>query len=64
MYRCDFCKVLQEANVPVKKVIVESRPKTYVNKYFINKEYLEKESHGWEIVREAKACPNCPTKPL
>ena len=70
MYRCEFCNATIPANTPSRRVVVETRPRTYpyrpeANK-FLKKRKIEKRDdpggHGTEIARELIACPSCAAK--
>jgi hypothetical protein len=61
MFKCDGCKVHIGPRVAVHHRVLETRPKVYTNTA-IDEETGEERlvnSHGWEIVREAKLCKAC-----
>ncbi len=67
MYRCEFCKAVQPPRTRCQHVPVETRPAEYpsrpkANKLRIgrkNKHFDDPGGAGYEIKREALACPSC-----
>lgn len=62
MFRCENkgCHKVVERHQPVNRIVVETRPKTYVN--YIKKGYndtIKVETEGEEIAREIDVCPEC-----
>jgi len=57
---CEKCHEVVPPKTPMRKVIVETRPKTYVQ-VFRDKNAFEHETrhYGREIVKELKLCPKC-----
>ena len=71
MYRCEFCKTVVPANTPQYPIVVEKRAVTYPYRpeanRFVKKGRERKKPDdpggtGFEIVREAAACPACAGK--
>lgn len=59
-YICDNCGKNTPPNVPCNKLVVETRPKTYVQVHKDKAGFVrETRTHGTEIVKEAKLCSSC-----
>lgn len=56
MFVCDICREQQDPHVSVISVILETRPRSYVDE-----ETGEEIGFGQEIVRQAKSCKGCAT---
>jgi len=52
MFTCQLCNGVSKPRQQPKKVVVERRPKTYINPGGLM-------SKGWEIVRELIVCAAC-----
>jgi hypothetical protein len=52
MFTCQLCEGVSKPRQRPKRVVVERRPKTYLNPG-------GPVSHGWEIVRELAVCAAC-----
>ncbi|MEO0321416.1 MAG: hypothetical protein AAF447_00525 [Myxococcota bacterium] len=67
MYRCELCNVVQPPRTPVVKVTTESRPTEYPSRPKANrlrigrkmKSFDDPGGAGYEIAKEADACPAC-----
>lgn len=55
MYRCQNCGEVQRSHIKQHKVVVETRPITYIHKV----DGVDTVSHGSEIVREVTVCGAC-----
>jgi hypothetical protein len=56
-FRCDVCHDAQRSGTTQTLVVIEKREKAYST--FNPKTKQTKQSKGWEIVKEIKACPRC-----
>lgn len=59
MFRCDVTGKTTSPRVPLTRIVVETRPKVYINWKF-NPDTLETDkivSHGYETVKEIWASP-------
>ena len=54
MFKCQYSKELSKPREKPVTVVVETRPKTYYNRYKIGHKLVEKVSYGTEIVKEIK----------
>jgi hypothetical protein len=59
MFICDACGEQQSAKKKPERVVVKTRPKTYVNKYHNGETTSTKVSHGYETVKELLCCSFC-----
>ena len=67
MYRCQLCNVVQPPRTRAVRVTVESRPTEYPSRPKANrlrvgrkwKQFDDPGGAGFEIAKEAVACPSC-----
>lgn len=59
MYICDKCKSNSKPREAQCHLVVQTRKKSYQNKYKTKKGYRTKTSEGWEIVKELNLCGDC-----
>ena len=60
MFKCQKCDKNTMAGEKCHKIVVETRPKTYINQYKDRKgRKHEKVTEGTEIVREINVCEEC-----
>ncbi|HJL49645.1 MAG TPA: hypothetical protein RMG45_27550, partial [Polyangiaceae bacterium LLY-WYZ-15_(1-7)] len=67
MYRCELCNAVQAPRTPAVKVVVETRPAEYPSRPKAHKMRIGRKlksfddpgGAGYEIAREAFACPRC-----
>lgn len=72
MYRCQSCSCVAPPRTPARRIVVETRPKTYPSRAAVNRvvrkppdgkrkvEYMhDPGGTGNEIVREIVVCPHC-----
>jgi hypothetical protein len=67
MYRCELCKAVQAPRTPCIRVTVETRPTEYPSRPKAHKMRVGRKMKtfddsggaGYEIAKEAKACPKC-----
>ncbi|MEM9073598.1 MAG: hypothetical protein AAGE52_34220 [Myxococcota bacterium] len=67
MYRCELCQVVQPARTRCHKVTTDSRPTEYPSRPKAHsmrvgrkaKTFDDPGGAGYEIAKEAKACPKC-----
>lgn len=60
MFKCNKCKRITEPGEKLNKMVTKIRERNYVNK-ILNKygKEVEKESTGYEIVKEINVCDKC-----
>lgn len=67
MYRCQKCNQVVAAGIKVRKVVVESRPTTYLQMKSVGKADSKRKeaaqtpvrSDGWETVKQIRVCQPC-----
>lgn len=69
MFRCQKCRKTQPEGTAPKRIVLATRPQTYVNKFkrdIRDREWEELVTHGWEIVKEMTVCsdPACSVKAI
>ena len=60
MFKCDICHQPQPAGTSIQHRAIEIRPVKY-NHLLTQGNRMIYTSNGWEIVSEAKVCPQCAT---
>lgn len=74
MYKCEFCNLLVERNIPSHKVVVATRGKKYPSRlkafkvkkpegnHMKYKDINDSGGYGYETVQEKVACKDCAKK--